>query len=192
MDEINITKLDSNIKKLPDTFSKLEDVVQNCSLCNLSKEKISCGFGKGDCSSDVFIVALNESEFENEAVFETLKNMVQKVLMLDMEDIFLTYILKCTVTKIPKQPDDQVGFCMDYLKKQISIAKPKLIITLGEAFNILLKKNENITDISGNLYRYNNIKTIPLIHPLFIHKNPSYKQKAFNDLKKTKLILEKI
>lgn len=192
IDDINFTKLDKNIKKLPDSFSKLEDIVKNCSLCSLSKEKLSCGFGDGDYSSDIFVIDTNSNSGLNQPVYDMLKNMFEKVLMIQIEEIFLTNILKCTVKQLPKDLSEQTKLCIDYLKKQISIAKPKLIITLGESFNILLNKNENITDISGNLYRYNNIKTIPLMHPEFLIKNPSFKQKAFSDLKKTKLILEKI
>ena len=121
-----------------------------------------------------------------------LKNMVEKVLLINMDDIFLTNILKCTTKEDYKKLDSEINLCIDYLKKQISIAKPKLIITLGDAFNYLLNKEENINDISGNLYRYNNIKTIPILHPEFVYKNPSFKQQSFNDLKKIKLILEKL
>lgn len=192
LDDINFTKLDKNIKKLPNSFVKLEEFVKNCSLCSLSKEKISCGFGKGNYSSEIFVIDTNQYSHSSEAVYDMLKNMFEKVLLLDMDDIFLTNVLKCSVKTLPKDLDEQTEFCLDYLKKQISIAKPKLILTLGESFNILLNKNEAITDISGNMYRYNNIKTIPLLHPKFLIKNPSFKQQAFNDLKKTKLILEKI
>lgn len=192
IDDPNLTKLDSDIKKLPDTFTMLQEFVQNCNLCNLSKEKISCGFGEGNYSSEIFIVGINAHELSNSAVYDMLKNMIEKVLLVDMEDVFLTNILKCSVDAEHKKLEDEINLCLDYLKKQISIAKPKLIITLGDAFNYLLNKDENIPDIAGNLYRFNNIKTIPILSPEFIYKNPSYKQQAFNDLKKIKLILEKI
>lgn len=192
IDEPNLTKLDTNIKKLPDDFMKLEDFVKNCNLCNLSKEKISCGFGQGNNTSDIFIVGINDYELSNQTVFDMLKSMIEKVLLLDMEDVYLTNILKCTVSADYKKLGNEINLCLDYLKKQISIAKPKLIITMGEAFNYLLGKEENILDITGNLYRFNNIKTIPILHPEFVYKNPSYKQQAFNDLKKIKLILEKL
>ncbi len=192
MEDINITKLDSHIKKLPDTFGKLEEFTKNCNLCNLSKDKISCGFGEGDNTSDIFIVGISQYQLENEAVYGMLKNMVEKVLLINMDDIFLTNILKCTTKEDYKKLNSEINLCIDYLKKQISIAKPKLIITLGDAFNYLLNKDENINDVSGNLYRYNNIKTIPILHPEFVYKNPSFKQQSFNDLKKIKLILEKL
>jgi DNA polymerase len=192
IEDINITKLNANLKKLPDTFGKLEEFTKNCNLCNLSKDKISCGFGSGNHSSEIFIVGVSQYQLENEAVYTMLKNMLEKVLMIDMEDVFLTNILKCTTKEEYKKLDNEINLCIDYLKKQISIAKPKLIITMGDAFNYLLEKNENINDISGNLYRYNNIKTIPILHPQFVYKNPSFKQQSFNDLKKIKLILEKL
>ena len=83
-----------------------------------------------------------------------------------------------------------IEMCLEYLRKQIEILKPKIIITLGISFNYLMKNDEKIVDVSGNIYNYNNSKLVPLLDPEFIYKNPSYKAKLFNDLKKIKLLME--
>lgn len=174
---------------LPNTIVELEEYVKNCSLCELSKTKKVSLFANGNIFSKVYIIGLNYN-YNNEKEFILIKNMIEKVMEISIENIYMTNILKCNSTKLDNNYEKEVNTCISYLQQQISLGLPKIIITLGNAFEYLIKSKEQIFDVSGNLFSYNGIDLIPLMDPNFIYKNPSYKEKMFKDLKKIKNIME--
>lgn len=191
IDSINFTQKKQSKNLLPTAMPILEEHVENCSLCELYKSKISSGFGIGDFTKDVYIVGL-DYRFELEKEFMMIKNMCEKVLELNINEIYMTNIIKCGTNKNSQNLNDEIDICIDYIEQQINIAKPKFVITLGDAFKYIMKNNDDITEISGGKFSYNNITVLPLIDPVYISKNPSYKQKMYTDLKKLKTIMEEI
>ncbi len=180
----------TNKNQLPMEINELSSYVDNCSLCELSKSKIASSFAMGDVNSKIFLISLRNS-FRGEKGFSNIKDMVENGLNVNINDIYMTNILKCDVQKSKSILDSEVKKCLIYLEQQINILKPELIITFGEAFKYLMKNNDEIIDVSGNVYIYKNIKLIPLLEFDFIHKNPSYKDKMIRDIIKIKNIMDK-
>ncbi len=187
---INFKRKNTKKLSLPGDMKSLEDYVNNCSLCELYKSKESTSFGVGNENSDILLIGLNY-DFDDKRMYLIVKRMFENVLQVNINDIYMTNIIKCKTKRQKKYFDDEVDKCISYLEMQISIIKPKMIITLGKTFEYMMKINEEIVNISGNLYSFNDIKLIPLMDPLFINQNPSYKEKMFQDLIKIKNILDK-
>jgi uracil-DNA glycosylase len=186
---INFTSQNSHTSILPNEMKSLEEYVNNCSLCTLYKSKESTFFSIGNENSDIFVIGL-DYDFDDEKMFLIVKKMFENTLKININDIYMTNILKCK-SKINKNNlDDEVAKCISYLEMQILILKPKMIITLGKSFEYIMKNNEKIINISGNIYNFKDIKLIPLLDPLFINQNPSYKEKMVKDLQKIKNILD--
>jgi len=188
--QIDLSQYYNKRHKLPIDIVGLFDYVSNCSLCELSKSKISCEFSQGNNKSEIFIIHTYLNK-ESQKEYLDLKNMIEERLKININDIYMTNILKCNVKKLNDNLDEEIKKCIPYLEQQIVLLKPKIIITFGNAFRYLMNNDDNITDISGNLFIYNDIKVIPLLNIDFINKNPSYKEKMDKDLEKIKNILEK-
>lgn len=191
LDSLTFNKREFEKNTLPDNIDQLENYVSHCALCTLQSNRDQFIFGLGDKNSKIYIVGLNHFSLKSDVIFDSFRNMCEKVLLVNMDEIYITNILKCSVNLNSSQVEESIEICIDYLKKQLELAKPDIIITLGEAYNKMMNSNENISDISGNIYDYNSIKLLPIMHPEFIYKNPSYKLQMLNDLKKIKNILEK-
>jgi len=187
---INLDKKFIINHELPNTIENLDSYVQHCSLCELSKNCNMRSLGTGNIHSNIYIVGIN-SDFTDEHINTVLKNIVQNVLEYKLEDVYLTNLIKCNIKSINKSINENINLCKEYFIKQIDIIKPKYIITLGEAFNYLMENNQEISNISGNSYNYNDSKLLPLMDLEFIYKNPSYKQDMYKDLQKIKLLMEK-
>ena len=187
---IDFRKEKLQLNQLPTDMESLYEYASNCSLCKLSKTKISFDFDRGNRQSKVLVISLNNS-FDNEKLFQNFKTMVENVLLIDINDIYMTNILKCTIKLNKDDLDDEISKCLNYLEQQIRILKPTTIITCGIAFKYLMNNNDDIIDVSGNLFEYNGINVIPLLGLDFINKNPSYKEKMINDLKKIKKTMDK-
>jgi uracil-DNA glycosylase len=192
IDSLNYDKNEKEKFQLPNTIEQLEIEAFHCSLCDLSKDNTQFEFGIGNKYSQIYVIGVNQYQFASELVFNSFKNMIENVLLLNFNDIYITNIIKCATKQNISKLNKSIELCENYLFKQIEIVKPKLIIALDFAFNYLMKSDENIVDISGNNYEYKGIKLIPLLHPEFVYKNPSYKDRMFNDLKKIKSLMEKI
>lgn len=177
------------LNKLPTDIESLYEYASNCSLCKLSKTKISFDFDRGDRKSEIILISLNNN-YDHEKEFRNFKKIIEKTLCININHIYMTNILKCTVDVSKDNLDDEIYQCLNYLEQQIKILKPKLIITFGIAFKYLMNNNDDIVDVSGNLFEYNGIKTVPLLGLDFITKNPSYKVKMISDLKKIKKIMD--
>ena len=188
IEPLNLNKTDVRKDDLPNNIVELENYVNHCNICELSKFKNNSLFSIGKIDSDIMIIGTN-CDFLNENINLLLKSIIENVLLIEFNKVYITNILKCNTNNV-ESISKPIELCKDYLTKQIQLVKPKLIVTIGSAFNHLLSNDDNIFDISGNLYEYNGIKLIPLLDLEFIYKNPSYKQDMFNDLKKIKIILE--
>ena len=189
MNSINFKEKIVYTNELPLEMNILEEYVSNCSLCDLAKSKSSFDFAVGNENSKIVIITL-KSIVNNKKEFDDLKLMCEKVLHTDINHIYMTNILKCNVKIEKDNLDDEIKKCLNYLKQQIRIIEPTFIITFGDAFKYLTNNNDDILDLSGNLFEYNGINTFPLLGLDFIMKNPSYKEKMFNDLKKIKKTMD--
>jgi len=185
---IKVIQRKENNHKLPKDLKDLKDYVSNCSLCELSKSKISSFFSKGNFESGIIII--NTHGRKDEVELENFKDMIENILKVNINDIYMTNILKCNVDKIKSNLNNEIRKCIPYLEQQINLLQPKLIITCGDAFLYLTNNNDNIIEISGNLFMYNEIKVIPLLEFDFINKNPSYREQMIKDLRKIKNILD--
>jgi len=153
---------------------KLEAIRQNvieCTKCELSKTRIKSVPGKGNFQSDVIFVgeAPGKNEDENGEPFigvagKKLSNALEEA-GISREDVYITNIVKCRPPKnrVPKTIERST--CQEYLKKEISIIKPKIICILGNtAFNSLLGGSE-IIKFRGKLVRKDDQLYFLTIHP---------------------------
>jgi DNA polymerase len=78
---------------------------------------------------------------------------------------------------------DEMDTCLPYLKKQIELIKPKLILCLGlTAAKGLLKKRESLTNLRGKVFEFDNAKVVVSYHPAALLRNPNWKKPAWQDL----------
>ncbi|RXJ87004.1 uracil-DNA glycosylase [Arcobacter sp. CECT 8985] len=181
---------------LPDNITELEDIVKNCYLCDLCKSRKNVLFGQGNSDASIMFI-LDEPSSSEDSIGEfyvgksgeILKNMIQNVLNLNLDDIYITNIVKC------KGHDgfttSQANSCSLYLNKQIEIINPMLIVTFGEkAYKHLSTDNSNFEQIRGNILPYKYYNILPTFSPNILLRNPSLKKQAYHDMLKIKSILE--
>lgn len=188
-----------NVKNinLPNNLDDLNKMVNNCFLCDLSKIRKNILFGEGNTKANIMFIGHCPSELQDElGVFyagksgEILINMVQNVLNISKEEVYLTNLLKCkTLNKVNSM---QFDVCIDYLNKQIEIIKPKLIVLMGEkAYTLLMKNKDDFLKNKGKILHYNGISMMPIYSPRFLMRNPSCKKEAYFDMLKIKAFLGK-
>jgi len=127
--------------------------VTECTKCELSKTRTNAVPGKGNFQSDVIFVgeAPGRNEDKNGEPFVGIAGQ-RLNLALDnagvlRESIYITNVVKCRPPNNRVPTISERNTCQDYLQKEISIIKPKIICILGNtAFNSILgdQKLQNI------------------------------------------------
>ncbi|MDP2076873.1 MAG: uracil-DNA glycosylase family protein, partial [Sulfuricurvum sp.] len=81
--------------------------------------------------------------------------------------------------------------CYPYLSRQIEMITPNIIVALGQdAYSVLGNGADDFDTLRGQLIPYGNAFLVPVYHPTFLLRNPSYKKEAMRDLQTIKGILK--
>ncbi len=178
--------------ELPNSIQALKKQAQNCHLCSLNKGRNHVVFGEGNPQADIMFIGNVPLEIEDNAgaIFlgrggEMLTAMIEKVLKLSREQVYITNLLKCHPLLTKEVHESEFHTCKAYLFKEIELVNPKIIITLGErAFHYLTNDFTDLKEIRGRVIKKDGYSIVPTYHPNFLLKNPSFKREVFLDLKK--------
>jgi len=179
---------------LPNTLKKLKKQVLECHLCQLSKSRTNVVFGEGNTNAEIMFVgeAPGSTEDSSGKLFvgrsgELLTKMIEKVLLIRREDVYITNIVKCRPRDNVEPTPTEAHTCQPYLLKQIELIQPKFIVALGAtAYHYLSGDETNISKIRGTIHKQDGYTLIPTYHPSYLLRNPSAKKDVFEDLKMLK------
>ena len=196
-DEKPYSHEERDLLELPNSLQALKQQAQNCHLCSLSKGRNHVVFGEGTPQADIMFIGDVPLEIEDNAgtIFlgrggEMLTAMIEKVLNLSREQVYITNLLKCHPLLSKEVHESEFHTCKAYLFKEIELVKPKVIVTLGErAYHYLTNDFTALKEVRGTVIQKEGYSVIPTYHPNFLLKNPSFKREVFLDLKRVKKLL---
>ena len=190
MDPVSANNSQELDLRLPSDLSTLHSQMQTCHLCDLSKHRQRVLSGFGNHKADVMIIDGSPSMVEDESADSfsgrsgsSLQKMIENVLGLSINDIYLTHALKCKPSHQHTILDSELSSCKPYLLKQIELVDPKVIITLGElAYTTLIKDASSFENVRGQKIPYEKKILVPIYHPSHLLRNPSLKKCTMDDL----------
>lgn len=170
---------------------QLEREVAGCTKCELHKTRTQAVFGVGNRSADWLIVgeAPGRDEDRQGEPFVgragQLLNAMLAALGLAREDVYIANILKSRPPDNRDPRPEEVAACEPYLKQQIALINPKIILAVGRvAAQNLLKVDTAIGKLRGQRLEYPQPR-VPLVvtyHPAYLLRSPQEKRKAWQDL----------
>ncbi|ABB44241.1 Uracil-DNA glycosylase superfamily [Sulfurimonas denitrificans DSM 1251] len=196
IDQFSINQKTQNSKPL--TINELSKEVSTCYLCDLSKSRTQSMSGYGNSNADVMIIDYSVSLGEDNTNSyycgrsgDILKNMIENVLELKIEDVYFTHAIKCKPLNSKTPSESEWDSCKNYLFSQIEFVKPKVVVTLGkDAYAKVTSENDNFQNVRGHVIDFKSYKLVPIYHPNYLLRNPDDKKIAFNDLKTIKSLLK--
>ncbi len=185
---------------LPSDLNALHSQMSSCHLCDLSKVRQRVLTGSGNPQAKIMFVDGSPSMIEDESADSfsgrsgsSLKKMIENVLGLSINDIYLTHALKCRPSHQHKILDSELSSCKPYLLKQIELVDPKIIVCLGElAYTSLIKDAGSFENARGEKVPYDDRILVPIYHPAHLLRNPSLKKCTMDDLIKIKAHLAQL
>jgi DNA polymerase len=168
----------------------LEESVRGCVSCALHSARIQTVFARGNGSSGLCFVGEGPGADEDEQGFpfvgaagQLLDRMIV-AMGLSRDDVYVCNIVKCRPPNNRKPEPSEVEACSGYLKQQLELLSPQVIVALGAtAVAGLLGSSEGITRLRGKwkLYR-GRIPVMPTFNPAYLLRTPGAKREVWEDL----------
>jgi DNA polymerase len=113
-----------------------------------------------------------------------LLNEMIRAIGLKREEVYIANIVKCRPPGNRDPAAEEAVACEAYLKAQIALLKPKIILAVGRvAAQNLLKTTTPIGKLRGHAHDYEHIPLMVTYHPAYLLRSPLEKRKAWGDLK---------
>ena len=168
----------------------LQDCVKSCEACGLSATRTQTVFGVGDPNADWLIIgeAPGAEEDRKGEPFvgqagKLLDNMLAAIQLKRGHNVYIANVLKCRPPENRDPHGEEVTQCDPFLKRQVELIQPKLIIALGKfASQSLLDTDATVASLRGKLHDYNGVPVIVTYHPAYLLRNLPDKAKAWEDL----------
>jgi DNA polymerase len=148
-------------------------------------------FGVGDPDADLMFIGEAPGFHEDKqgepfvgAAGQLLTRMLQEVLDLRREDVFICNVLKCRPPGNRDPQDDEIDACTPWLVEQISLVQPRVVVTLGNfATKFVLNTMQGITRMRGATYPWHGRTVIPTYHPAAILRGGGEGSRQFGELR---------
>ncbi len=181
------------------SLDELNRLICNCTKCILHKNRNKFVFGSGNPDADVMVIGEGPGAEEDAQGLPfvgragKLLTDILKAISFERDEVYIANIVKCRPPGNRTPLPDEMDTCFPYLKKQIELIKPKLILCLGlTAAKGLLKKKESLTNLRGNVYEYEGIRVMVTFHPAALLRNQNWKRDCWDDVKKFRKLYDEI
>lgn len=192
------TALDSRIETIHGLdWQALQNCVKSCEACGLAKSRTQTVFGVGNPQADLLIVGEAPGAEEDKrgepfvgAAGQLLDNMLAAIQLNRKQHVYIANVLKCRPPENRDPQGDEVKQCDPFLKRQVALIQPKLILALGKfAAQSMLNSVDSIASLRGKLHDYHGVPVIVTYHPAYLLRNLPDKAKAWEDLCAVKNIM---
>lgn len=173
-----------------DNWEELEQSIVNCNKCKLCTNRTNIVFGVGNKEADIMMIGEGpgaDEDKQGEPFVGKAGQLMNKALTglgIKREELYIANIVKCrpTSNRVPEQ--DEAEACLNYLRNQVILVKPKIIVLLGStALKNILGKEYSITAMRGKWIEQKGIYYMPTWHPAALLRDENKKIEFWNDLK---------
>ena len=173
------------------TLNELHQKCQNCQKCELHQTRTNCVFGVGNENATLMFVG--EAPGEQEDLSGTpfvgragkLLDKYLELVGIDRDKVYIANMLKCRPPKNRDPKEEEQDMCIEYLREQVKIIRPKMIVCLGRISAMrLIRPDYKITKEHGIWVKKGDFEMTAVYHPsLLLRGNVTYKEQMLEDMK---------
>lgn len=165
--------------------------INTCQKCQLGNSRTNFVFGVGDKNADLLLIGEAPGEKEDlEGIpfvgraGKLLDKILSAISLSRDKGVYICNVLKCRPPDNRDPLPSEIEQCEPYLKEQINLIKPKLIVALGRvAAKTLLKNDLALKDMRSIKHDYYGTPLIATYHPAALLRNQNLKPAAWEDFK---------
>ena len=173
-----------------DNWNELRAECLACRKCGLAQTRKHVVFGDGSETAEILFIGEGPGANEDEQGLPfvgkagALLDDMLKMIGLSRADVFITNSVKCRPPENRDPLNVEKDACMDYLRRQIALLKPKIIVCLGRvAAGEIIKPDFKITQEHGLWFEKDGIEMMAIYHPAALLRDDSRRPETFVDLK---------
>ena len=173
-------------------WEELHRSCMSCQKCALADTRRNVVFGKGP--KDARVMFIGEGPGENEDLQgepfvgrggQLLDEMLSLINLSREKNFYITNIVKCRPPKNRDPERDEMEACMGYLRNQVYLLRPKIIVCLGRVSACsLIDPKFKVTRQHGTFFDRNGILMMGTFHPAALLRNPVNKPDSLEDFLK--------
>ena len=179
-------------------LARLADTIGTCEKCRLCEKRTNAVPGMGVLDPLVMVIGEGPGEDEDRTGLpfvgkagQYLDKWLEAIGLSRKENAYIANIVKCRPPQNRDPAPDEAAACLPYLERQISLIRPKAILTVGRiATQILTGRTDGIGTMRGTAFTVYGTPLLPTYHPSGVLRNPSLRQAVWDDLKKLKTLLD--
>lgn len=172
-----------------ENFEELKLACESCEKCKLCTTRTNVVFGVGNENADILFVG--EGPGENEDLQgepfvgkagQLLDKYLQVIGLSRETNVYIANIVKCRPPQNRDPQEDEQELCIEWLRAQTRLIKPKIIVCLGRiAAQKLISPDFKVTRQHGEFIQKGNILFMGTFHPAALLRNPLNKPDALSD-----------
>lgn len=173
-----------------DNWEQLEADANQCRKCKLCQNRTNVVFGTGNKQADLMFIGEGPGADEDKQGIPfvgkagKLMNMAFEAIGLKREEVYIANIVKCRPPGNRNPEDDEATACLNYLRNQVILLNPKIVVLLGSvALKNILGKEYGITASRGKWVEKRGIWYMPTWHPAALLRDENKKIDFIMDLK---------
>ena len=174
---------------MPDTWEALEHDCKNCRECSLWETRTNVVFGVGNQNAEVLFIGEGPGANEDAQgvpfvgrAGHLLDDMLE-IIGLKRDDVYIANIVKCRPPHNRDPLETEQDACIGYLRNQVALVKPKIIVCLGRiAAKRLIDADYRITRQHGQWVERNGVWMTAIYHPSALLRDVSKRPETFDDL----------
>ena len=185
-------------------WQRLAYEISQCQACDqLCQQRTQTVFGVGNQQADWMIIGEApgvDEDRQGEPFVGQAGKLLDEMLLaigLNRDQVFIANILKCHPPKNRDPRSEEVSNCQDYLRRQIALVQPRIIIAVGGiAAQNLLQTDMPVGKLRGKKHDYQCRQAgdapIPLVvtyHPAYLLRSPAEKGRVWQDLQLARRIM---
>lgn len=171
-------------------LDELKAKLQNCAGCSLGATRTNLVFSDGNPEANIMLIGEAPGADEDRLgvpfvgrAGKLLDEFFQKAGIDRKKDIYICNTLKCRPPNNRKPEPDEKKACAPYLKFQIDVIKPKIIILCGATALESFIKGYTITKARGKIFKGSKGTVfVPIFHPSYLLRNHSVEENSPRDL----------
>ena len=181
-------------------WDSLEQACLACQKCALADTRTHVVFGVGPRDAEVMMIG--EGPGENEDLQgepfvgrggKLLDDMLELIDLDRKKNVYIANIVKCRPPQNRDPLNTEQDACIDYLRNQVALIRPKIIVCLGRiAAMRLIKEDFKITKEHGQWFEKAGVQMTALFHPAAILRDPRRRPETFEDLKRIQQKIQEI
>ncbi len=182
------------------TWDHLEAACKACRKCALWETRTNVVFGVGRRDAEVLFVGEGPGENEDKQGLpfvgragELLTDMLRMIDLDRDRDVYIANIVKCRPPHNRDPLNTEQEACMDWLRYQYRLIRPKIVVCLGRiAAMAMIKPDFKITQEHGKWFDKDGVKFMAIYHPAALLRDLSRRPETFVDLKNLQAMIRQV